>query len=171
MDEIDYDGNSELVAKLAEQASAFLEELHGDQAANVMRNNMDRIAVIIRDQLMKHAHYEGGGYEFKVIPGCQPLGLSSALIGETDQFRDFAVSIKPGERGKISPEGGFREVVCRCRLGVPAPRGVHRHSEGRPESRGFGRAGRPSRDRGVVREAHPGVPRGAGRVLVPGATA
>ena len=100
MDEIDYDGNSELVAKLAEQASAFLEELHGDQAANVMRNNMDRIAVIIRDQLTKHAHYEGGGYEFRVIAGCQQLGLSSALIGETDQFRDFAVPLRE-ERGKI----------------------------------------------------------------------
>ena len=102
MGAIDYDGNSGLVAKLAQQAVSFLEARDGaDTAANIMRNNMDRIATVIRDQLLKHAHYEGGGYEFKVIPGCQPLGLSSALIGETDQFRDFAVSIKPGERGKI----------------------------------------------------------------------
>ena len=101
MDEIDYDGNSELVAKMAQRAAAFLEEHHTkDDAANVMRNNMDRIAVIIRDQLLKHAHYEGGGYEFKVIPGCQQLGLSSALIGETDQFRDFTVPLK-AERGRI----------------------------------------------------------------------
>ena len=101
MDEIDYDGNSGLVAKLAQQAVAFLETRDGaNTAANIMRNNMDRIAIVIRDQLLKHAHYEGGGYEFKVIPGCQQLGLSSALIGETDQFRDFAVPLK-GERGKI----------------------------------------------------------------------
>ncbi len=101
MDAIDYDGNSGLVAKLAQEAVESLERRHTkDDAANIMRNNMDRIAVAIRDQLLKHAHYEGGGYAFKVTPGCHPLGLSSALIGETDQFRDFAAPLK-GERGKI----------------------------------------------------------------------
>ena len=103
MGEIDYDGNSELVAKLAQQAVGIMEKWHGAaKAANVMRNNMDKIAVVIRDQLMKHAHYEGGGYDLKVIPGCQQLALSSALIGETDKLRDFAVPLKPGERGKIA---------------------------------------------------------------------
>ena len=102
--EIDYDGNSELVAKLAQQAVGFLENWHSakkDKAANIMRNNMDKIADVIRGQLAKHARYEGGGYEFKVIPGGCPLGLSSALIGETDKCRDFSQPLKPGERGRI----------------------------------------------------------------------
>ena len=102
--EIDYDGNSELVAKLAQQAVEFLENWHSDkkdEAANVMRNNMDKIADVIRSQLAKHEHCEGGGYEFKVIPGGCSLGLSSALIGETDKFRDFSQPLKPGEKSKI----------------------------------------------------------------------
>ena len=102
-EEIDYDGNSELVGKLAQQAVGFLSQWKGDEdvAANIMRNNMDAIVEIIRKQLAKHAHYEGGGYEFKVVPGCCSLGLSSALIGETDKLRDFAVPLDPGERSKI----------------------------------------------------------------------
>ena len=102
--EIDYDGNSELVAKLAHQAVEFLENWHSakkDEAANVMRNNMDKIADVIRGQLAKHARYEGGGYEFKVIPGGYPLGLSSALIGEADKYRDFSQPLKSGEKSKI----------------------------------------------------------------------
>ena len=102
-DEIDYDGNSELVAKLARQAVDFLSKRHDKEgdAANVMRNNMDAIAGIIGRQLAKHVRYEGGGYEFKVMPGCCGLGLSSALIGETEGFRDFAVPLAPGDRSRI----------------------------------------------------------------------
>lgn len=103
MGEIDYDGNSELVAKLAQEAVLFLEGRSGkENAANIVRNNMDRISTVIRDQLMKHARYEGGGYEFKIVPGCLQLGLSSALIGESDKLRDFSVPLKAGERRKIS---------------------------------------------------------------------
>lgn len=136
-EEIDYDGNSELVAKLAQQAVEFLSKWHSskDVAANVMRNNMDAIASVIRKQMEKHVHYEGGGYEFKVTPGCYSLGLSSALIGETDKVRDFSVQLKHGEKSKIksmvftgfkkclyerqkfesNPERMFAVIVDRCK--------------------------------------------------------
>ena len=138
-DKIDYDGNSELVAKFAQQAVEFLSKWHSHSAegvaANVMRNNMDAIADIIAKQMDRHVRYEGGGYEFKVTPGCCSLGLSSALIGETDKFRDFSVPLKPGERSKIksmvftgfkkclyekqkfesNPERMFAVIIDRCK--------------------------------------------------------
>lgn len=114
-EEIDYDGNSELVAKLAQQAVEYLVKWHSSEevAANVMRNNMDAIATVIRKQMAKHAHYEGGGYEFKVTPGCYSLGLSSALIGDADKLRDFSVPLAHGERSKIKSMvfSGFKKCL------------------------------------------------------------
>ena len=63
---------------------------------------MAKIADIIRCQLNAHAVYEDAEYEFRVTPGCCKLGLSSALMLETEPVRDFRTPIADGEKKRIS---------------------------------------------------------------------
>lgn len=101
-DEIDYDGNSALIAKLMEAAIGHLVKVRGKEgAANILRNYAGVIAEIVRKQLKAHAVFEDAGFDYQVIPGCCKLQLSSALVGETDQLRDFKVPLKKGEKEKI----------------------------------------------------------------------
>ena len=113
-EEIDYEGNSELVAGLAKEAIDFIaKRFEGDVAANVIRNNMAKVASVIRNQLNAHAVYEDAEYEFRVTPGCVKLGLSSALIFETEPVRDFRMPIKDGEKGRIKSMvfNGFKKCL------------------------------------------------------------
>ena len=113
-EEIDYEGNSELVAGLAKEAIDFIaKRFEGDVAANVIRNNMAKVASVIRSQLNAHAVYKDAEYEFRVTPGCVKLGLSSALILETEPVRDFRTPIKDGEKGRIKSMvfSGFRKCL------------------------------------------------------------
>ena len=114
-EEIDYDGNSELVARLAEEAICFISKWfsEAETAANVVRNNMAKIADIIRAQLNVHAIYEDAEYEFRVTPGCYKLGLSSVLMFETEPVRDFRTPLVDGEKKRISSMvfSGFRKCL------------------------------------------------------------
>ena len=114
-EEIDYDGNSELVARLAEEAICFISKWfsEAETAANVVRNNMAKIADVIRTQLNTHAIYEDAEYEFRVTPGCCKLGLSSALMFETEPVRDFRIPLLDGEKKRISSMvfSGFRKCL------------------------------------------------------------
>lgn len=114
-EEIDYDGNSELVAGLAKAAIDYISKWFSDAetAANVVRNNMAKIADIIRSQLNAHAVYDDAEYEFRVTPGCCKLGLSSALVVETEGPRDFRAAIADGEKKRISSMvfSGFRKCL------------------------------------------------------------
>ena len=113
-EEIDYEGNSELVARLAKEAVDFISKrFEGEVAANVIKNNMAKVASIIRSQLNAHAVYEDAEYEFKVTPGCVKLGLSSALMLETEPVRDFRTPIEAGEKSRIKSIvfSGFRKCL------------------------------------------------------------
>ena len=114
-EEIDYDGNSELVAGLAKAAIDYISKWfsEAETAANVVRNNMAKIADIIRSQLNAHAVYDDAEYEFRVTPGCCKLGLSSALVLETEGPRDFRAAIADGEKKRISSMvfSGFRKCL------------------------------------------------------------
>ena len=84
-----------------------------ETAANVVRNNMAKIADVIRSQLNAHAVYDDAEYEFRVTPGCCKLGLSSALVLETEGPRDFRAAIADGEKKRISSMvfSGFRKCL------------------------------------------------------------
>lgn len=113
-EEIDYEGNSNLVAGLAKEAIDYIaKRFDGDVAANVIRNNMAKVASVIRSQLNANAVYEDAEYEFRVTPGCVKLGLSSALILETEPVRDFRLPIANGEKGRIKSMvfNGFKKCL------------------------------------------------------------
>ena len=113
-EEIDYEGNSELVVGLATEAIEFIaKRFEGNVAANVISNNMEKVASIIRNQLTAHAVYEDAEYEFRVIPGCVKLGLSSALLLETEPVRDFRAALKEGEKSRIKSMvfSGFKKCL------------------------------------------------------------
>lgn len=113
-EEIDYEGNAKLVVSLAKEAVDFISRhFEGEVAANVLMNNAAKVASVIRSQLEAHAVYKDAEYEFKVTPGCVKLGLSSALMLETEPVRDFRTPIKAGEKSRIKSMvfAGFRKCL------------------------------------------------------------
>lgn len=100
--EIDYDSNQTLIAKLCEECiSGLVAKLSPDAMANCMRNNRRSLAESIKGQIMEHAVYDSGDDVEIVKEGPILLKANSLTMGQNEKPRPFNVPLAEGEKSKI----------------------------------------------------------------------
>ena len=100
--EIDYDSNHELIAKLCEECiNGLVAKLSPDAMANCMRNNRRPLAESIKGQIMEHAEYDSGDDVEIVKEGPVLLKANTLTMGQDEKPRPFNVPLAEGEKSKI----------------------------------------------------------------------
>ena len=100
--EVDYDSNHELIAKLCEECiNGLVAKLSPDAMSNCMRNNRRSLAESIKGQIMEHAEYDSGDDVEIVKEGPVLLKANTITIGQDEKPRPFNVPLAEGEKSKI----------------------------------------------------------------------
>ena len=113
-DDIDYDGNAQLIQKQLAATSDYLCQKYGEVAAcNILCNYCGEIAQQIHQQIIAHAVYEDVEYDVEVKNGYFKLNQVSVLIDQQEEVRDFEKSLETGEKQKIKSMifGGFKKCL------------------------------------------------------------
>lgn len=113
-DDIDYDGNAQLIQKQLAATSEYLCQKYGEVAAcNILCNYCGEIAQQIHQQILAHAVYEDVEYDVEVKNGYFKLSQVSVLIDQQEDVRDFEKSLGTGEKQKIKSMifGGFKKCL------------------------------------------------------------
>ena len=101
-DDIDYDGNADLIQSLVDECVEHFQKQHGDSiACNILRNDTESIANDIHKQIEAHAVYDDVEYGVKVCSGYFKLMRHCATINKNETPRDYNIALPAGEKSKI----------------------------------------------------------------------
>ncbi|TLD43032.1 MAG: Type III restriction-modification enzyme helicase subunit [Candidatus Jettenia ecosi] len=109
--EIDYDTQSDLLLKLAQQAAEKFKTYLGDNAyMNVIQYHKNEIGKYIHSQLMQHFYYEAPGYEKPVIKPFTRIEEHNFSKYTKDSIHHFTETITPTSAIPHKVFSGFRKA-------------------------------------------------------------
>ncbi|MCA9527525.1 MAG: DEAD/DEAH box helicase family protein [Myxococcales bacterium] len=112
-DDVDYDGNADLLYKLAGQMVAHLQGYLPDEEAvkNVLVYYQSRIGNLVHGQMLAHRHELTTGYEVKVLSGHRPLQPSVIKLKPSESPRNFRAPVDDKRRIPQMVFGGFSKCL------------------------------------------------------------
>ena len=113
-DDLDYDENADLVQSLVSECVEYFQKQHGDAVAcNILRNDTEKIANNIHQQIEAHAVYGDIEYNVKVCPGYFKLTRQCVSIYQNESPRSYRIAIPAGEKNKIKGMifSGFKKCL------------------------------------------------------------
>ena len=110
---VDYDGNADLLYRLAGQMVARLRSYLPDDAAieNVLIHQGKRLAQIIFGQMMKHYVETPTRYKARVYRGFQVLQRQNFKVAHPKGVRDFKMPVVPASETRRHVFNGFRKCA------------------------------------------------------------
>jgi len=112
-DDVDYDGNADLLYKLSGEMVAYLQGYLPDEDAvkNVLVYYQSRIGGLIHGQMLAHRQELATGYEVKVLSGHRPLQPSVIKLKPSESPRNFRVPVEDKRRIPQMVFGGFAKCL------------------------------------------------------------
>lgn len=112
-DDIDYDGNTDLLYKLAGQMVSYLESYLQDEDAvrNVLVYYQERLGDLVHGQMLAHRRELVGGYEVKVLAGHRPLQPAVIMVKPSEEPRNLRVPVDDKRSISQMVFGGFAKCL------------------------------------------------------------
>ena len=112
-DDVDYDGTSTLLYKLAGQLVAHLKGylVTDEKVRNVLVYYQGRLGELVHGQMAAKRHEKVTGYEVKVLSGHRPLKPATFAVRPSETVRNFRVPVDDKRRITQMIFGGFGKCL------------------------------------------------------------
>ncbi len=112
-DDVDYDGNADLLYKLSGQLVEYLQGYLPDEDTikNVLVYYQSRIGDLVHGQMVAHRQEMATGYEVKVLSGHRPLQPSVIKLKPSESPRNFRAPVDDKRRITQMVFGGFSKCL------------------------------------------------------------